>query len=200
MASSSSSKDPWMQAVQAGDVIRRHSAIWKTKNVPSNSNHPFFLPGALQGVLAATGTALLTWPLRRGLFRLLNKNNSKQFQIFLEFVITPLQVLTVLQVSLFVGSVCGSHSYLQQFLLEQKHQERIIATTGTSESSMVSDVCRELLVGSVSSTTTTTSSSSTHNKNNSSKNSTTRWSPPTQILQTYQQVLQQCQKQQDETA
>jgi hypothetical protein len=174
MPSPPSSEDPWVQAVQAGDVIRRRMA---EENIPQHS--AFVPPGIGEGVLAAAGTALLSWPLRRGLFRLLNQPNNKQFQIFLELVVTPLQALVVVQAGLLVGSVCGSHHYLQQFLqLQQEQRKRDLF----SEPSFVQDVCRELMLPGSGSQDNTVSSIAI-----------TGWTSQ-QILQTYRQVLQNCQR------
>jgi hypothetical protein len=178
------SEDPWLQAVQAGDVIRRRVMAEQSGNIhgfhPQNS--AFLPPGVGQGVVAAAGTALLTWPLRRGLFRLMKKPNNPQFQIFLELVVTPLQALAVVQAGLLVGSVYGSHFYLQQFrAIQQEQQKRAL------ESSFVKDICQELLPHSWAHDTTTT---------NRSNNATiiTGWSVSSQqLLHTYREVLQNCQ-------
>ena len=189
MASSSNKNDAWMQAVQAGDVIRRHSPnLYKTSSSSSNDLSPGVLPGAL----AVVGTALVTWPMRQSFFRLVDKHNNKQFQMFLELVITPIQVLTVLQAGLFVGSIYGSHAYLQQFLRVQQHeQENIRTELSSTATAAVKDTCRELLAGNVvpSSMENDTTSFTTHNTA-----TTSLWNSPTQILQTYQLVLEQCRK------
>lgn len=172
-----SSDDHWMQAVQAGDVIRRHSP---TTNHNSNS----LPPGVVPGLVAAAGTALLTtWPLRKSLFRYFSSNNSnnKQFQMFLELIVTPIQVLAVVQVGLFVGSVYGSHVHLQQFLLEQEQQP-----PSSSFSEVQESVCRELLLP----VSTTTAIATTR----PASNDLSSWNPLSQILHTHQQVLYQCRR------